>query len=349
MASTHESLNVLPAHHSFDIPSFENASFLITGGAGFIGSHIAERLLKNGAKKVRVLDNFATGYRANIEILEAHPNFELLEGDIRSTETCQAACQGIDYVSHQAALNSVPRSIHNPLATVEANVIGHLNVLLAARDQGVKRTVYAASSSVYGDLKDLPKVEGRVGEPLSPYAASKRANELLAGSLGRVYDLEAIGLRYFNVFGPRQNPKGGYAAVIPRFITAIIEGRTPTVYGDGEQTRDFTFIDNVVQANLRAMFSTHPEAANQVYNIAVGGRISLNSILAQLKAASGKEFEVNYQEERPGDVRDSLADISKAQRLLGYEPQVDFERGIVTTYEWFAANTEYLAKLEPSA
>jgi UDP-N-acetylglucosamine 4-epimerase len=309
-------------------------AFLVTGGAGFIGSHIVEYLLHHGAGKVRVLDNYATGFEQNLAPFAKNPHLELVRGDIREPETCRRACTGIDYVSHQAALGSVPRSIHDPLTTNAVNISGFLNILVAARDAGVRRLVYAASSSTYGDSQKLPKVEHEIGRPLSPYAVTKYVNELYADVFARTYGMELVGLRYFNVFGPRQSPEGAYAAVIPLLVKSILTGTRPVIHGDGEQTRDFTFVANAVQANLRALFA--PGAAtNQVYNVAVGDRTSLNQLFHLLKNAAGSGVEPVYADPRPGDIRDSLADISKARQLLGYQPAVRIAEGLRLTLEWF--------------
>lgn len=309
--------------------------FLITGGAGFIGSNLVEYLLRHGAGKVRVLDNLSTGDYRNIEAFIGSPQLEWIEGDITNADTCFKAAEGIDIVLHQAALGSVPRSIDNPLATNAANVSGFLNVLVAAKEQGVQRVVYAASSSVYGDSPILPKTEEIVGRPLSPYALSKYINELYAEVFGRVYGLESIGLRYFNVYGPRQSPAGAYAAVIPRFIHAALAGQSPEIHGDGEQTRDFTFIENVVQANIKAALTENKEALQQVYNIACGASSSLNQLWQMLQEATQGAVAARYVAARQGDVRHSLADISKAEKHLDYRPQVGMREGLLRTLEWF--------------
>lgn len=312
-----------------------NYSFLVTGGAGFIGSNLVEYLLKFGAKKVRVLDNLATGFKENLSEFVSHPAFEFMEGDIRDLATCKMAMDGIDYVSHQAALGSVPRSINDPITSNEVNVTGFLNMLVAQKESpSVKRMVYAASSSTYGDSKNLPKVEHTIGKPLSPYAVTKLVNELYADVFYKTYGTETIGLRYFNVFGPKQSPKGAYAAVIPLFMQALKDEVSPTINGDGEQTRDFTFVENAVQANVRAFFA--PDAAvNEVFNIAFGERISLNTLWVSLKQTSGKEVDAIYGPPRKGDVRDSLADISKGKELMGYNPKFSVEEGMRITWEHF--------------
>ncbi len=320
------------AFHKGDLGEY---SFLVTGGAGFIGSNLVEYLLTHGAKKVRVLDNLSNGYYANIREFEDLPNFEFIEGDIRDLATCQKAMQGIDYVSHQAALGSVPRSIDDPVTSNEVNVSGFLNMLVAQKEStSVKRLVYAASSSTYGDSKALPKVEATIGKPLSPYAVTKYVNELYADVFAKTYGTQLIGLRYFNVFGPKQSPNGAYAAVIPLFMQALKEEKAPTINGDGEQTRDFTFVANAVQANIKAMFAPD-EAANEVYNVAVGERISLNKLWESLKDTSGKKVEAQYGAPRKGDVRDSLADITKAKTQMGYSPKVRVDEGLAITWEKF--------------
>jgi UDP-N-acetylglucosamine 4-epimerase len=316
---------------------------LVTGGAGFIGSNLCETLLKNG-NRVRCLDNFATGKRENITPFLTHPHFEFLEGDIRNLPTCQQACEGIDFVLHQAALGSVPRSINDPITSNEVNVSGFLNMLVAARDAGVKRFIYAASSSTYGDSKALPKVEDAIGRPLSPYAVTKYVNELYADVFSRTYGLETIGLRYFNVFGRRQDPAGAYAAVIPKFVMQLMKHEAPVINGDGSFSRDFTYIDNVVQMNLLAMVTENPEAINTVYNVAFGERTSLNELFTLLKKFLGaydpeiSKLEPTYGPERKGDVPHSLASIEKARGLLGYEPQYSMEKGLQEAVHWYWKN-----------
>lgn len=309
---------------------------LVTGGAGFIGSNLVEQLL--GLKEVsfvRVLDNLATGSLTNLEEFEGNPKFEFMQGDIRDHETCLAACEGIDGISHQAALGSVPRSINDPLTSNEVNVTGTLNIFTAAKEQGVKRVVYAASSSTYGDHPGLPKMEDVIGNPLSPYAVTKYVNELYAQVYARVYGLQLIGLRYFNVFGPRQNPAGPYAAVIPLFVKAVLDNVPPTINGDGEHSRDFTFVANAVQANVKALFTESQEAVNQVFNIAFGERTSLNELFEHIKEIAGSDLVPVYGPERKGDVKHSLADISKARTLLGYDPEVSVKDGLKVTFEWY--------------
>ena len=318
-------------------------SILVTGGAGFIGSNLCEALLDNG-NKVRCLDNFATGKRENIRPFLDHPNFELLEGDIRSLSECQKACEGVDYVLHQAALGSVPRSINDPITSNEVNVSGFLNMLVSARDAGVNRFIYAASSSTYGDSKELPKVEDVIGKPLSPYAITKYVNELYADVFSKTYGLETIGLRYFNVFGRRQDPAGAYAAVIPKFVMQLMKHEAPVINGDGDFSRDFTYIDNVVQMNIRAMVTDNAEALNTVYNVAFGERTTLNELLELLKDFLSEydpgiaEVQAIYGPERKGDVPHSLASIEKATKLLGYEPEFNIEKGLREAVQWYWQN-----------
>lgn len=316
-------------------------TYLITGGAGFIGSNLAQYLLNNQAKHVRILDNLSNGFLKNIREFMDLPNFEFIEGDIRDLETCKKAVQGIDYVSHQAALGSVPRSINDPITTNEVNISGFLNMLVAVKDSNVKKMVYAASSSTYGDSKKLPKVEENIGKPLSPYAVTKYVNELYADVFHKTYGTKTIGLRYFNIFGPKQDPNGAYAAVIPLFINAITNNTAPTINGDGEQTRDFTFVENAIQANVKAMFAGE-DANNQVFNIACAERISLNILWDELQKVSKKTIAPKYGNPRIGDVRDSLADISKANNLLDYQPQVSVREGIGKTYNWFTQNLDFI-------
>ena len=320
----------------------DDLAFLVTGGAGFIGSNLVEYLLRYGAKEVRVLDNYSNGFRKNVALFESSPALRVVEGDIRDRQTCLDACKGIDVVLHQAALGSVPRSIADPITSNDVNVGGFVNMLVGAKESGVKRFVYAASSSTYGDHPALPKVEDRIGKPLSPYAVTKYANELYADVFGKTYGLEIIGLRYFNIFGPRQDPNGAYAAVIPLFIDAVLEGRPPRMNGDGGQTRDFTFVENCVQANIKAALVRNPAAINQVYNIAVADRTSLNDLFNILKEEAGADITPEYGPERAGDIRDSLADISKAQTLLGYNPRVRIREGLRQTLAWFKENQEFI-------
>lgn len=322
-------------NNTFHKEDLSNLSFLVTGGAGFIGSHISEYLLKNDAKKVRVLDNMANGFQRNIDVLKQYPNFEFMEADIRNYETCLSACEGIDYVSHQAALGSVPRSIKEPLYFNDVNIGGFGNMLKAAIEKGVKTFVYASSSSVYGDEKTLPKVESRIGNCLSPYAATKKTNELLAQVYSDVYGIKVMGFRYFNIFGPRQDPDGAYAAVIPLYVKGILKQTPVYVNGDGEQTRDFTFVDNAVQVNVKGMLSKNEEAFNKVYNVAVGENFSVNQLYNICRETLGSNWQPIYREPRAGDIRDSLADISLAKDLLDYRPTVRFEDGLRRTVEYF--------------
>ncbi|MDN3725271.1 SDR family oxidoreductase [Aequorivita sp. SDUM287046] len=321
-----------PKYHTADLST---KSFLITGGAGFIGSNLAEYLLAHNAQKVRVFDNLATGFEKNLAPFHNNPGFEFMEGDIRNLESCKRAMEGMDYVSHQAALGSVPRSINDPLTSNEVNVTGFLNMLVAQKEsKTVKRMVYAASSSTYGDSQNLPKVEETIGKPLSPYAVTKLVNELYADVFFKTYGTSTIGLRYFNVFGPNQSPTGAYAAVIPLFMQALKDDIAPTINGDGEQTRDFTFVANAVQANIRAFFA-EDMAVNQVFNVAYGERISLNALWNELQAIAGKNIKAVYGPPRMGDVRDSLADIDKAKKLLGYDPRFSLTEGLRNTWERF--------------
>ena len=308
---------------------------MITGGAGFIGSHIAEYLLKNGAGKVRVLDNMTNGFESNLFLLKQYDAFEFMEGDIRNTDTCHQASSGMDYISHQAALGSVPRSIKEPVYFNDVNVGGFVNMLKAAVDNGVKQFVYASSSSVYGDETNLPKLESRVGNCLSPYAATKKMNELYAQVFADVYGIKLLGLRYFNIFGPRQDPDGAYAAVIPLFVKGIMK-RTPVyINGDGEQTRDFTFIENAVQVNIKAMLTDYTEAFKKVYNIAVGESYSVNYLYNACREYLHSDFDATHRDPRAGDIRKSLADISLAKKYLDYEPTKKFREGLKDTIDYF--------------
>ncbi|WP_413511898.1 SDR family oxidoreductase [Myroides odoratus] len=320
---------------------------LITGGAGFIGSNLTEYFLNKGYF-VRCLDNFATGYRHNIEDFLSNPKYELLEGDIRDLTTCQQAVEGVDYVLHQAALGSVPRSINDPITSNEVNINGFLNMLVAVRDGGVKRMVYAASSSTYGDSPALPKVEDVIGKPLSPYAVTKYVNELYADVFAKTYGIEIIGLRYFNVFGRRQNTRGAYAAVIPLFTKQFIQHESPTINGTGENSRDFTYIDNVIQMNERAMLTDNKAAINTVYNTAVGDRTNLNQLVGYLKEflteydAEIANVEVKHGPNRQGDVAHSLASVDKAKTLLGYEPTYVIREGLKEAVKWYWKHKEML-------
>ncbi len=309
---------------------------LVTGGAGFIGSNLSESLVSMPeVQKVRVLDNLSTGSLKNLESLNENSKFEFVEGDIRDYDTCLKACDGMDLVSHQAALGSVPRSINDPITTNDVNISGTLHVFTAAKENKIKRVVYAASSSTYGDHPGLPKVEDKIGNPLSPYAVTKYVNELYAKVYANTYNMELIGLRYFNVFGPRQNPQGPYAAVIPLFIQSVLNNEPPLINGDGEHSRDFTFVANAVQANVRALFTDNVKAINEVYNIAFGERTSLNEVFQMIKEVAGSDLAPKYGPERKGDVRHSLADISKAKELLNYEPLVSIHEGLKTAFEWY--------------
>lgn len=306
---------------------------LVTGGAGFIGSHLAEKLLSlDHVTEVRVLDNLATGSLQNIAGFKDHPKFRFIEGDIRDYEKCLEACDGIDRITHQAALGSVPRSINDPLTSNNVNITGTLNIFTAAKEKGVQRVIYAASSSTYGDHPGLPKIEDVIGKPLSPYAVTKYVNELYAQVYARLYKLELIGLRYFNIFGPRQNPNGPYAAVIPLFVQALKQNKPPTINGDGSHSRDFTFVANAVNANILALFTDNKEAVNQVYNIACGHQTSLLELFNMLKQHAGSDMQPILGPERAGDVKHSLANIDKAKTLLGYEPAVSVEEGLLATW-----------------
>jgi len=319
-------------YHSAELSGL---SFLITGGAGFIGSNLVEYLLKFGAGHVRVLDNLSNGYFENIKEFLSLPNFEFIEGDIRDLETCKKSLENIDFVLHQAALGSVPRSIEDPIKTNSVNIDGFLNVLEAVRSVSREiRIVYAASSSSYGDSDALPKVEGIEGRPLSPYAVTKLVNELYAELFSKVYGLHTIGLRYFNVFGPKQNPNNPYAAVIPIFCKSFLVGERPTIFGDGKTSRDFTFIENVVQANIIALFAKDIEK-HEIFNVACGDQISLNDTITLLKKVSGKDIQVNYKPNRKGDIMHSKASIEKIKKMLGYKPLYNFETGLQIVYNWY--------------
>ena len=307
---------------------------LITGGAGFIGSHLTEYLLKAGAKRVVVLDDLSTGFESNVAPFREHANFSFINGSITDFAACEKAAQGIDVILHHAALGSVPRSIENPIRTNEVNVDGFVNMLWAARKCGVKKFVYASSSSVYGDDRTFPKTETKTGNLLSPYAVSKHTNEEYAKVFARLYDMQIIGMRYFNVFGPRQTPEGPYAAVIPRFIDAVLNGRQATIYGSGNNTRDFTFVANVVHANMLCIAADDIQKGI-VMNVACGGTISVNAIYDAVAAALKSEMRPQYLPERPGDIKDSYADIGLAGQAIGYKPVVSLEEGLKKTVEWF--------------
>ncbi|MDN3593656.1 SDR family oxidoreductase [Zunongwangia endophytica] len=319
------------------------SKILVTGGAGFIGSNLCKTLLDFNAEVV-CLDNFSTGKRHNLKRFEDHPNFRLIEADIRDEEACKKACENIDYVLHQAALGSVPRSIKDPQLTNEVNVGGFLNMLVAAKDTGVKRFIYAASSSTYGDSSDLPKIEDNIGKPLSPYAVTKYVNELYADVFQRTYGLESIGLRYFNVFGRHQDPNGAYAAVIPKFVKKLMNHESPIINGDGSFSRDFTYIDNVIQMNLLAITTDNPKAVNQVYNVACGGRTDLNELLDILQSELAKfdpeisKISAEYGAARQGDVPHSQASIEKAKELLGYRPDFSVKEGLTEAVSWYWNN-----------
>lgn len=314
----------------------ENSTFLVTGGAGFIGSNLCEAILKMGYK-VRCLDDLSTGKQANVDIFLDNPNYTFIKGDIKDLDTCMAACEGVDYVLNQAAWGSVPRSIEMPLFYEKNNIMGTLNMMEAARQQGVKKFVYASSSSVYGDHPVLPKKEGQEGNLLSPYALTKRVDEEFAKLYTRLYGLDTYGLRYFNVFGRRQDPDGAYAAVIPKFIKMLMNGETPTINGDGMQSRDFTYIENVIEANLKTCLAPH-EAAGNAFNIANGGREYLIDIYHSLTRALGKDIEPNFGPDRAGDIKHSNADISKAREMLGYDPDYDFDSGLKLAIDWYVEN-----------
>jgi len=323
-----------------ELKKVQGSKVLITGGAGFIGSNLCETLLDHHLQVV-CLDNFATGKRENIAPLLAHPQFKLIEGDIRNLQDCHTACQGVDYILHEAALGSVPRSIQDPITTNEVNVSGFLNMLVAARDAKVKRFIYAASSSTYGNHEALPKVEEVIGKPLSPYAITKYVNELYADIFHKTYQLDTIGLRYFNVFGKRQDPNGAYAAVIPKFVQQFISHESPVINGDGSYSRDFTYIDNVLQMNMLAMTTTNKNALNTVYNTAYGDRTTLLELTKLLKENLGKfdkdilNVEIKHRENRLGDIPHSLASVDKAKELLNYHPKYNIADGIKEAVSWY--------------
>ena len=320
-----------------------NKTILVTGGAGFIGSNLCEALLEK-KNKVVCLDNFATGKRENIAHLTADDNFTLIEGDIRKLEDCLKASQGVDYVLHQAALGSVPRSIKDPITSNDVNVSGFLNMLVAARDNGVQRFVFAASSSTYGDSESMPKVEDIIGKPLSPYAITKYVNELYADIFSKTYGLETIGLRYFNVFGRKQDPNGAYAAVIPKFVSQLMKGESPVINGDGNYSRDFTYIDNVIQANLLSLVTTNEKAINTVYNVAYGDRNTLNDLMGYLKEylsefdSNISNIQVIHGPNRAGDIPHSHASVDKAKENLNYNPQFTLQQGLKEAVKWYWKN-----------
>jgi len=320
-----------------------NKTILVTGGAGFIGSNLCEALLEKG-NKVVCLDNFATGKRENLEALLKDSNFTLIEGDIRKLEDCLKATKDVDYVLHQAALGSVPRSIKDPITSNDVNVSGFLNMLVAARDNGVKRFVFAASSSTYGDSESMPKVEDIIGKPLSPYAITKYVNELYADIFSKTYGLETIGLRYFNVFGRKQDPNGAYAAVIPKFVSQLMNGESPVINGDGNYSRDFTYIDNVIQANLLSLVTTNEKAINTIYNVAYGDRNTLNDLMGYLKEYLSEfdskilNIEAIYGPNRAGDIPHSHASVDKAKENLNYNPQFTLQQGLKEAVKWYWKN-----------
>ncbi len=327
----------------------KNKVILVTGGAGFIGSNSCEALLENN-NKVHCLDNFSTGRKKNIEQLLIHPNFTLIVGDIRNLDDCNKAVNGVDYVLHLAALGSVPRSINDPITTNDVNISGFLNMLVAARDANVKRFVYAASSSTYGDSQSLPKVEDTIGKPLSPYAITKYVNELYADIFHKMYGLDSIGLRYFNVFGRKQDPNGSYASVIPKFVLQFMQNESPVINGDGEYSRDFTYIDNVIQMNLLALNTDNKLALNTVYNVGYGESTTLNQLVNYLKDYLSEydkkiaEINVIYGSSRAGDIAHSLASIEKAKKLLQYEPQYSLKEGLKEAVSWYWENNLSLSK-----
>ncbi len=325
------------------LEQLRSSKILVTGAAGFIGSNLCEELIEIGSTVV-ALDNFATGHKKNLSAIIENPNFTFIEGDIRNLDDCHKACDGVDFVLHQAALGSVPRSINDPITSNDVNVSGFLNMLVASRDAGVKRFIYAASSSTYGDSKALPKVEDKIGKPLSPYAITKYVNELYADNFKKTYNLDTIGLRYFNVFGRKQDPNGAYAAVIPKFVMQFMKHESPIINGDGSFSRDFTYIDNVIQMNLRAIVSDNKDALNTVYNTAFGERTTLNELVTLLKQylseydTSIVNVEVKFGPGRKGDVPHSLASVDKAKRLLEYAPEYDIKSGLKEAIKWYWEN-----------
>ncbi len=317
--------------HTNDLSKYR---FLVTGGAGFIGSNLSVYLVSNGAKFVRVLDDLSTGFMENLEELKGNPNFEFQKGDIRNIEDCTKACQGIDIVLHQAALGSVPRSVNDPVSSNAVNVDGLVNMLTAAKDNNVQRFIYASSSSVYGDDPNMPKKEEQTGNLLSPYAVTKYTNELYAKVFSKVYGLKTVGMRYFNVFGPKQNIQGPYAAVIPIFITKLLDNEAPGIYGDGDNTRDFTFIANVIKANLCAAFADIKEES-LVLNVAYGGTTSVNQLFTEIAALLKRDIKANHLPPRKGDIKDSFANIDKAKEKIGYSSVVDLKEGLQITVDWY--------------
>lgn len=326
-------------YHNTDL---KNISFLVTGGAGFIGSHIVEYLLKHGAGKVRVLDDLSTGNQQNIDLFIHHPAYEFQFGDIRKTADCKKACDGINLISHQAAIGSVPRSVKDPVTTNDVNCGGFVNLVYAAKEAKCRRIIFASSSSVYGDDTHMPKTEEKTGNPLSPYAVSKKSMELYAAVFSKVFAMEITGLRYFNVFGPRQDPNGPYAAVIPLFINSLLNNRPVDIHDDGLQTRDFTFVENVVQANMMAMLSQSPSSVNKIYNIGVGGSFSIIDLFEALCKITGREVTKNFTPQREGDVRNSSASVALAKQFLQYNPKIDFNSGLKMTCDYFIANQKTL-------
>jgi UDP-N-acetylglucosamine/UDP-N-acetylgalactosamine 4-epimerase len=317
-------------------------NILLTGGAGFVGSNLAKALLDlESVSKLVVIDNLSNGYYQNIKPFLTNPKFTFINGDIADFETCTKAMKGIDLVSHQAALGSVPRSINDPIASNNANVNGTLNIYTAAKNAGVKRVVYAASSSTYGDSQSLPKVENKIGNPLSPYAVTKYVMELYADVFAKTYGMEFIGLRYFNIFGPNQSPTGAYAAVIPLFINSILTNTPPSINGDGSNSRDFTFVANAVQANIKALFTENKEAVNQIYNIALGESTTLSQLFNYIKEIGNSNIDPLHKENRLGDIPHSLASIDKAKELLGYQPKVKIKEGLQIAFDWYKNNQGY--------
>lgn len=325
------------------IPELKNQNILVTGGAGFIGSNLIDHLL-NQNNKVTCLDNLSTGKIENIHSFLKNPNFTFIEGDIRNFDTCMQACKGKDLIFHEAALGSVPRSIQDPMSSTDVNISGFVNMLYAAKENEIKRFIYAASSSTYGDNNELPKREDNIGKPLSPYAITKYVNELYADNFSKLYGIKCIGLRYFNVFGKRQTPDGAYAAVIPKFIKILLNHNAPVIHGDGSQSRDFTYIDNVIQANIRAAITDNPDAVNQVYNVACGDNISLNDLTQELIDQLAKfdakitNIKPEFGPTRLGDIKHSLASIEKAEKLLGYQPEYNVHEGLKQAIDWYYEN-----------